>query len=96
MVLWISPVRKHIQKGHDAQHDTTDLPIQQHSFDKHNGSDWVPSDVQAVISDTLTPADTLGTGLTRTKEQRLDKSSEQLCERKRTRNRIVPPTKDKN
>jgi hypothetical protein len=79
-----------------ALQDTTDLPIQHHSLDKYNGSDRVPSDVQGTTRDTLMPTDTSGTGITRTKKQRLDKSSEQLYGRKRTWNRVFPPKKDKN
>jgi hypothetical protein len=70
----------------DIRHDTNIVTTYQDTI--HNeGSDLRPSVTRPTSRDTTVQMDRPGSVLTRIKKQRLNKSSEQLTDRKRTRNR---------
>jgi hypothetical protein len=76
-------------------HEPTAL-IKQQGDETQHGSDRFPSVMRAFPRETTMQTGTSGTGLTHIKQQRLDKSNEQLNDRKRTRNKAPPTTRGKN
>jgi hypothetical protein len=85
------PTLSHIE---DTLHEPTALIKQQGEGTQH-GSNCLPSVMRAFPRETTMQTGNSGTGLTRIKKQRLDKSNEQLNARKRTRNKVPPTTREK-
>jgi hypothetical protein len=76
----------------DTRRDTKTMPTHQDTNNK-DGSERRPLVNRPTSSDTTALMDKAGSGSTRIKKQRLDKSSEHLNDRKRTRNRAQRPPK---
>jgi hypothetical protein len=70
--------------------------IKQQGEGTQQGSDRLPSVMRASPRETAMKTENTGTVLTRIKKQRLDKSNQQLNDRKRTRNKAPPATRGKN
>jgi hypothetical protein len=77
----------------DTRSDTKTKPTHQDTNNK-DGSERRPLVNRPTSCDTTALMDKAGSGSTRIKKQRLSKSSENLNDRKRTRNRAPTPVKD--
>jgi len=79
-----------------ALNDLTDQITQPPTMDGTNDNTQMNSDSQATPSTTVTPTEILGTEMTRKKKLHLDKSSDNILDRKHNRNRTTISTKDKH